>query len=392
MKLKMGAIVTEASGKIGGQFISGDKSGLSLRTKNVKAKRSVVNSTDTRLLYSTLSRAWRMLTQDQRNAWGYAAVQMALKIKDGDVSSLSGFNYFMQVNSRFSESGEAIISTPPVPNKYFTTNVLGISLVSVNPSYDRWQPLGGGLFLCWLPESDPAYNPSVKTAVIIFNDSQPEATLFCPDSVPVLIGTANDMSASILNTEIIRNALGENCYPLNWIDSFFTPPYSGWCLASKDIIVEALKEPTYPSHDFSQNVHTGTQIDEFTLQYYLSSEALFAQVYELITAKAFAVRFQDFPFGTSLEITLSENLLSFENLKVEATQVLSNGITNPRSSYKQIGVFTESINNKVDILSAYENEFGSISGRTGKIFIKATLFDNQTKFSKPEFLSCIILS
>ena len=151
MQVKFGAIVTSDSGKIGGQFISGDRSGSSLRTKNFKAKNSQVNSISQRGIVALMARAWRELSEAQRQLWqSYAATQYSKNSVSGN-SCLSGFQTFMQVNCSFYVDGDSIITQPTNILSALPVTIESFDYSNTSQTYTRGQAALGGVFLCLLP-------------------------------------------------------------------------------------------------------------------------------------------------------------------------------------------------------------------------------------------------
>jgi len=106
--IKMGAIVTDIKGKLGGHcFQKGNQSRV-LKT-NVVTKR--VQSKWTRLLGSnitTVRTAWNGLSESERENWNITAVNFFFKNGFGDTLKYNGYQFFLKLNSNNLKSGQEL--------------------------------------------------------------------------------------------------------------------------------------------------------------------------------------------------------------------------------------------------------------------------------------------
>ncbi len=114
MKMKFGAIVVDGRNKIGGHVASKNKSGAYLRTKVTPVNRQTAAQAAARSLLTTISQAWRGLTQAQRDAWDAAVSNFKKTNIFGDIVHPSGFNLFQKLNNNIITLGGALVSAPPV--------------------------------------------------------------------------------------------------------------------------------------------------------------------------------------------------------------------------------------------------------------------------------------
>ena len=113
MKYKMGSLVTEATGKIGGMVAMGRGSGGVMRVSTVKRKKHSLTSYRAKVIWSQCIVAWQTMSEANRIAWN-----------NSKFSEKSGFNLFMLINaSRFSNAF-AILLKPPVFNIPKSVNII----------------------------------------------------------------------------------------------------------------------------------------------------------------------------------------------------------------------------------------------------------------------------
>lgn len=117
--LKMGAIVTQVSGKIGGQTFGTGQSGQYIKNtgsyiNKLSTSRSVVNSN---LAY--LSNTWRQLTDAEKNSWSAAAPNFPYVNRLGNSKTYNGFNLYMKFNGNRLLWNASPVKTAPVPFTFY---------------------------------------------------------------------------------------------------------------------------------------------------------------------------------------------------------------------------------------------------------------------------------
>lgn len=106
-------VVTEISGKVGGQSYSRNGGGAYVRNISKPLNGQTTSQTTVRSSVATLSRAWAGLTAAQQAAWNsFGALQIKTN-RIGHKSPQSGFNAFVQYNQVLANAGVAMISVPP---------------------------------------------------------------------------------------------------------------------------------------------------------------------------------------------------------------------------------------------------------------------------------------
>lgn len=113
MKAKFGAIVVAGSGKINGFVASRNRAGAYFRTKVTPVNPQTTSQSIVRSRLTSLSQAWRGLTQDQRDGWNAAVSDYARTDIFGDLKNPSGFNLFQRLNNNLLAVGQAMLSNVP---------------------------------------------------------------------------------------------------------------------------------------------------------------------------------------------------------------------------------------------------------------------------------------
>ncbi len=119
MKAKFGAIVVAGSGKINGFVASRNRGGAYFRTKVTPVNPQSTSQSIVRNRLTTLSQAWRGLTQSQRDGWNSAVSDYARTDIFGDLKNPSGFNLFQRLNNNLLAVGIAMISAVPNAGSVF---------------------------------------------------------------------------------------------------------------------------------------------------------------------------------------------------------------------------------------------------------------------------------
>ena len=128
MKTKFGSIIVDGRGKIGGHVASKNRGGSYIRTKVTPANAQTTFQNGVRNLFTSLSQAWRGLTQAQRDAWNAAVSDFSRTDIFGDIRNPSGINLFQRLNNVLNSIGEATILIPPLPSA--VENVVATSLTA----------------------------------------------------------------------------------------------------------------------------------------------------------------------------------------------------------------------------------------------------------------------
>lgn len=145
MKAKFGAIVVAGSGKVGGHVFSKNRGGAYMRTKVTPSNPNTVAQQNVRSILSSLSQSWSGLTDAERLAWQGAVTDWSSTDIFGDIKNPSGINLYVRLNSVLLNSGQTIISVPPLklemPYSEIATAVFDVSsstlvITFADASYD----------------------------------------------------------------------------------------------------------------------------------------------------------------------------------------------------------------------------------------------------------------
>lgn len=118
--IKTSALVSDISGKIGGNVFARNSGGSYVRsfTKPVNPNTPAQQAQKNRLAY--VSNAWRELTDAQRQAWTDAAKLSYRQVVNrmGETVSLTGFGYYMKANMLLQTIGQPLSEVPGTPITY----------------------------------------------------------------------------------------------------------------------------------------------------------------------------------------------------------------------------------------------------------------------------------
>lgn len=115
MKVKWGAIVVDGRNKIGGHVASKNRAGSYFRTKVSPTNPGTSYQVNVRNRLAGLSTAWRALSAAQIKAWNTAVPDYTRTDIFGDLRNPSGFNLHQKLNNNLLNIGQAVITSPPLP-------------------------------------------------------------------------------------------------------------------------------------------------------------------------------------------------------------------------------------------------------------------------------------
>ena len=106
-------VVTEISGKVGGQSYSRNGGGAYVRNISKPLNGQTSAQVAVRGSLASLSRSWATITATQQQAWNtFGSLQIKTN-RIGHKSPQSGFNAYIEFNQVLANAGVASISTPP---------------------------------------------------------------------------------------------------------------------------------------------------------------------------------------------------------------------------------------------------------------------------------------
>lgn len=111
--IKFGNGWADARGKVGGVIYSKNKGGSYARNYTKPTNPRTPSQVRQRNRFSYVSSNWRLLTEQDRNAWNYAASQVPVSNKVGEKIHLTGAQYFNRQNLNiFAGGGTTIVESP----------------------------------------------------------------------------------------------------------------------------------------------------------------------------------------------------------------------------------------------------------------------------------------
>ncbi len=159
-KIKYTFAVADLRNKYNGSVFSKNRAGAYVRNKVTPVNPQTVSQIAVRSQFTSLSQAWRALTEAQRLSW--ASQVEGFKTTDifGDLRTPSALNLYMRINGNLNAIGAATINTAPVPGA--TPSIDSMALVSdVSASTFTFDP--GVLVVpagtAWLVEATPGVSP-----------------------------------------------------------------------------------------------------------------------------------------------------------------------------------------------------------------------------------------
>lgn len=136
MKMKFGALVVDGRGKIGGHVASKNRAGAYLRTKVTPVNPQTAAQNLVRSRLTTLSQAWKSLTEAQRQSFNSAVGDYAKSDIFGDVRNPSGANLFQRLNNNLLGVGESIIEEAPQPQGVVTETLDNLEANILSSTFD----------------------------------------------------------------------------------------------------------------------------------------------------------------------------------------------------------------------------------------------------------------
>jgi hypothetical protein len=141
-QIKLGSSISDIRGKVGGDVFSKNRTGNYIKQKKNKKGLNTLPWQQQKVRVGAMSREWRNLSDEQRSAWRDAALTFTVKNKVGDDVNMSGFQYFVSVNSTQGKMNNEIMFNPPIDGSYFYPTDLQI----ISSEYWQYQtPLALGV-------------------------------------------------------------------------------------------------------------------------------------------------------------------------------------------------------------------------------------------------------
>ena len=194
-KIKLGAIVVDMSGKLGGHVFAKNKGGNYMRTKTTPSNPQTIYQNTVRAIFALISAKWGNLTESARESWRTAVSSFANTNVFGDLKNPTGKALFQRLNQNLELSNQAQLDNAPQPQEIAQTNVDGVDL-NIEVS---------GTEISVIVDF-PADNPEC-TAMLYMTPKLSEGTKFVKNKLRFieakLIGT-DDSAVNINATKIIE--------------------------------------------------------------------------------------------------------------------------------------------------------------------------------------------
>lgn len=160
------AILTAASGSIGGMTASHNKGGLYFRARTIPTNPNTPQQQAIRGHMAYLATYWRStLTEAQRETWTFVAENVGIIDALGQSRFLTGLAYFCRANTPRLQGGLALIDEPvgdvgiaQLSDLTFTVSAASQEVSVAFSNTDAWAKAVGGALLVLASQG---YNPSV---------------------------------------------------------------------------------------------------------------------------------------------------------------------------------------------------------------------------------------
>lgn len=110
-KIKFGMMMTDASGKLGGQVFSKNRGGAYVRTKTTPSNPQTTAQMNVRGIFASISSAWSTLTEANRLSFNNFVADYAKTDIFGDLRNPSGKALYQRLNQNLAISGQLAITT-----------------------------------------------------------------------------------------------------------------------------------------------------------------------------------------------------------------------------------------------------------------------------------------
>ena len=131
-KIKFGMMMTDASGKLGGQVFSKNRGGSYVRTKVTPINPQSVAQSAIRNVFAAISQGWSALTDAQRQSWNAAVDSYGKTDVFGDIRNPSGKNLFQRLNQNLAISNQTGLVVVGLPDAIPLANPSTALLDSAN--------------------------------------------------------------------------------------------------------------------------------------------------------------------------------------------------------------------------------------------------------------------
>lgn len=127
--VKLGAMIADARGSIGGTVFARNRGGAYVRNRTVPINPQSTRQTAVRALMAQLTNLWSVtLTQAQRDAWTLYADNVPLPNALGESRNVTGINMYVRANSLILDTGGTRVDDAPTQFTVGPTITPGITI------------------------------------------------------------------------------------------------------------------------------------------------------------------------------------------------------------------------------------------------------------------------
>ncbi len=206
------------SGSVGANTYFRNKGGYCIRLRTPPVNPNTARQQATRVILGTISAGWKILTQDQRDAWDAYAGTHPIQNSLGLDIYIAGQNWYCRINSRLSDAGLTLLTDPPVYGApaglssmvvaYQGDLTISVAITpSVLASYECVQML---FTLANSMGSTPNQNQS---RMVAYSGIAPTFPLVMTLPFPVVSGLQSTFYGAVMNTDGILSAFQHDTAP-----------------------------------------------------------------------------------------------------------------------------------------------------------------------------------
>lgn len=212
MKFKS-ALVTAASGSIGGLTASHNRGGQYLRARTIPTNPGSAAQVALRAIFGGLSIAWQTLTDLQREAWTTYAIAVPVTDPLGDSMFLTGHQMYVRCNTQRVQAGLARVDDGPVEFSLAALSPVSVlaseatqTLLIVFDNTDGWAIIDDGALLLYPSrQKAPTINffkgPYRFAGTVLGNTALPPTSPDTTIAVPFEVTEGNKIFARVVAVE-----------------------------------------------------------------------------------------------------------------------------------------------------------------------------------------------
>lgn len=138
--IRLGALITQISGKIGGQTLGTSASGSYIKNSGTPRKTITLLQRQKMAEMATTAQKWRTLTPSQRNVFVSASSSYPYLNRVGETKYYTGYQIFCKLSRNFAN---ALGTGIPAPLPVFSFNLVGSATITQSALVTTWRVSGG---------------------------------------------------------------------------------------------------------------------------------------------------------------------------------------------------------------------------------------------------------